>query len=239
MRDAEYNDRATAANYPAILGLLQSIHTAFEAAEAAVEKDSRERVVPRFLFVRSHSAYLAACRLAMSGQLVEAHAVLRVGIEHTWYGLHIARDPAPYARMEIWLRRNEGPDALARCKNEFTVANVRATHEQVDAGAAADVKALYELLIDYGAHPNQLGVLAAARNAADDGSRTYSVGILYPEELPVMFTLRLAAAVGVAALRVFRHIYPERFALVGLDATIQQLANRVDTDFRQYARAHG
>jgi hypothetical protein len=224
MRDAEYNCRATAANYPAVVDLLQSVQTAFEHAEEAASRAAAALLVPHFLFVRSHSAYLAGCRMAMSGQLVEAHAVLRTGLEQAWYGLHIAKDPLPPGRTDIWLRRNESAAAVARCKNEFTIANVRTTHQQLDAGTAADTRALYEALIDFGAHPNQLGVLSALRNAPDGAPHDYQVGILYPDELPVMFTLRFAAAVGVTALRVFRLVYPERFAIIGVDIEAERLA---------------
>lgn len=236
-RDAEFNNRATAANYPTVFALLQRVHAAFENAEAAVEKDGAARVVPRFLFVRTHSAYLAACRLGMSGQLTEAHAVLRVGLEEAWYGLHIAKDPAPFARAGVWLRRNEGAEALAQCKTEFTVKNVRETHEALDATAAADLKALYDNVIDFGAHPNQLGVLAAVRNSREENHVDYKVGILYPEQVPVLFTLRLAVAVGIGALKVFRLAYPERFALVGLDGEIEKLVTQLNGVFKAYASA--
>jgi hypothetical protein len=171
----------------------------------------------------------------MSGQLTETHAVLRAGIEQAWYALHIAKDPAPFARAELWLRRHESAGAAARCKTEFTVGNVRSTHEALDAPTAAQVQDLYERLIDLGAHPNQLGVLTAIRRSREENRRKYRVGILYPEKLPMMFTLRLAVAVGVGALKIFRLVYPERFALVGLDAEIDALVAQLDAVFKPYA----
>src|SRR6266498_1231001 len=79
---AEYNARATAANFPDVFGFLQQIHTCFEQIEEAIRNDSGvTRILPRLLFVRAHSGFLAACRLAMSGQLTEAQAVNRAAIE--------------------------------------------------------------------------------------------------------------------------------------------------------------
>src|SRR5688572_18074469 len=79
---AEYNDRASAANYPAVFELLRRTNAALEAAEGLVKRDSRAvLLIPRFLQIRVRSAFLGACRLALSGQLVEAHAVLRQAIE--------------------------------------------------------------------------------------------------------------------------------------------------------------
>lgn len=236
-RDAEFNDRASAANYPKVFALLRRTHAALEAAEAAFEKAGPATAVPRFLFVRSHAAYFAGCRLGMSGQLSEAHAVLRVGVEQGWYALHIAKDPAPYSRTEVWLRRNESPEALGRCKSEFTVKNVRGTHEALDAATAADLKALYDDLIDFGAHPNQLGVLAAARNAKEGAQADYKIGILYAEELSVLFTLRLAVAVALGTLKMVRLVYPERFAIMGLDTEIEKLVTELNTVFKPYAKA--
>lgn len=235
-RDAEINTRVTMAKYPDVYRLLQRLDQAFRTVEHAVEHDDAARVVPRFLFVRAHSAYLAACRLGMSGQLTEARAVLRVGLECAWYALHVAADPVPYQRVEVWLRRNDNAQATARCKAEFTVANVRATHETCDAETAADVRRFYDELIDFGAHPNQLGTLAAARCAQEGDD--YHIGILYPEELSVMFTLRQAVAVGVGALKIFRLVYPERFTIVGLDGEIDALVGQLNTVFRRYGR-HG
>jgi hypothetical protein len=237
-RDAELNDRATAAKYPAVFAFLQRVHATFETAESAVEKDDgAARVVPRFLFVRVHAAYLRACRLGMSGQVSEAHAVLRAGLEQAWYALHIAKDPDPLARAEVWLRRNESPEALNSCKADFTVRNVRKTHEALDAATAADLKALYDDVIDFGAHPNQLGVLAAVRSTREQDRVDYKVGVLYPEQAPVLFTLRLATAIAIGALKLFRLVYPERFALVGLDGELDKLIKQRSAVFKPYAGA--
>jgi len=235
LRDAEFNDRATAANYPKVFGLLRRAHAAFEAAEAAFEKDGAATGVPRFLFVRSHSAYLAACRLGMSGQLTEALAVLRVAIECAWYGLHIAKDPTPYTRTEIWLRRNESASTLATCNAEFTVKNVSETHKALDASTEAELRATYGGLIDFGAHPNQFGVLATTQKGGTQNKGDYKVGILYPSEVPVLFTLRQCVAVAARVLSMIGLVYPERFAIMGLDIETAKLSADVDAVFAPYA----
>ena len=38
-KDAEYNDRATAANYPEVFEFLKRIHTCFERIEDAINND--------------------------------------------------------------------------------------------------------------------------------------------------------------------------------------------------------
>jgi len=80
--EAEYNERVSSLNLATIYALLQRLHAAFQRVEETVEKDNREELlVSRFLMVRTHSAFLAAIRLAMSGQLSESYPVLRAAIE--------------------------------------------------------------------------------------------------------------------------------------------------------------
>src|SRR5258708_4204579 len=155
-KNAEYNDRATAANYPDVFAFLKRIHAGFERIEAAIENDGGAvRIVPRFLLVRTHSTFLGASRLAMSGQISEAQALNRTVIEQAWYALHIAKDPAGWPRAEIWLRRNESDAAENACKTEFTVAKVRHTHDSLDSDTAQSLHSLYKQTVNFGAQPNR------------------------------------------------------------------------------------
>ena len=236
-KDAEYNDRATAANFPVVFDLLKRVHGCFERVEEITSNDSgATRILSRFLLVRAHSTFLAACRLTMSGQIGEAHVLNRAAIEQAWYALHIAKDPEPWKRAEIWLRRNESADAKASCKAEFTVAKVRATHSSLDVGNAKDLSELYELTIDFGAHPNQMGVLGSIRRVEDAEKVVYNVGILAPNTLGVMAAIRMTIAIAIGVFRVFRVIYPERFAIVGLDGEIASLVAALNTVFKPFAK---
>jgi hypothetical protein len=68
--NAEYNDRATSLTYPGVYAFLQSTHEAFTAFEKIIEHDGDPaRLISRFLVVRAHASYLAAIRMAMSGEL--------------------------------------------------------------------------------------------------------------------------------------------------------------------------
>ena len=226
-RDAEYNTRVTALNLPAVYELLQRVHTLFKKFEDLIAKDSREEfLVPRFLMVRTHSAWLAGFRLAMSGQVSEAFAVLRSGVECTWDALHIAKDPKGTQRAEIWSRRNEDTIAKSRCKSEFTVTKLRQTHEALDPDTAADLHKIYEDLIDFGAHPNQFGVMMAMRKSGDDAQIDFSVGILHAEPLPMVLALRMAVGVALGALKTFQLVFPDRFMLTGIDMEVQNSDRR-------------
>jgi len=234
-KDAEYNDRVTALNYPKVFELLGRVHILFRQLEEAIEKDNRqEHLVVRFLVVRSHSSFLAAIRLAMSGQMSEAFPLLRSVIETTWYALHIAKDPKVTERSEIWLRRNDSEASKARCKSEFTVAKVKRTHEVLDAPTAKELHGIYENLIDFGAHPNQFGVMASMKKFESEKEIDFGVGILYPESLPVLFALRMAVGVAIGALKSFQLVFPERYTIVGIDLEVEKLISDTNTLFRSY-----
>jgi hypothetical protein len=233
--DAEHNDRVSSLNLPLVYTLLQRVHTTLQRCDETIEKDNRdELLVTRFLIVRTHSAFLASIRLAMSGQVFEAYPVLRAAIEQAWYALHIAKDPHPPKRAKLWLCRNDDVASKAACKSEFMVAKVRSTHESLDVATARQLQELYEDMIDFGGHPNQLGVLTSVSKLQEEKQITYRIGILHPGTVAQIFVLRMAAAVAVGALKIFQLVFPERFRIMGIDSEIHALVNEVNTVFKPY-----
>jgi len=232
---AEDNDRVTSLKFPSIYSLLQRVDAAFRRVEDAVEKHSRqELLVPRFLIVRTHSSFLASIRLAMSGQLPESYAVLRTSIEQAWYALHIAKDPHPPKRVTVWLCRNDDETSRSKCKNEFTLQNVRSTHESFDSVTAKQLHELYERMIDYGAHPNQQSLFLAMSQAETDEETNFTVGILWASPDSILLTVRMAVAVAVGALKVFQRVFPERYRLISLDEEIEALVGELNSAFKTY-----
>lgn len=232
---AEHNTRAGSHNLPEVYALVERVHQAFIRARDAVEKDNDEhRLIPRFLLVRAYSSCVASIRLSLGGQLYETHVVLRAEIEQAWYALHIAKDPGPPSRAETWLNRNEDAMALGRCKSEFSAASVRLTHERVDPGTARHLRTLYERMIDFGGHPNQLGLLSGLTKSDTGKTTTYNVPVLCVDTLPLTATLHALVAVAVGALKVFQVIFATRFQLVGLDAELADLVTGLNTVFKQY-----
>ena len=123
----------------------------------------------------------------------------------------------------------------SRCKSEFTVAKVRGTHETLDANTARTLQEMYENLIDFGAHPNQFGVMTSMSKSETEKQVNFSVGILYPQPLPVVFSLRMATGVAIGALKAFQLVFPERFALTGIDQGIERLVAEANSVFKSYA----
>ena len=131
--------------------------------------------------------------------------------------------------------RNDDEASKAKCRKKFTVANVRSTHERIDFEGAKQLQNLYELMIDFGAHPNQLGLMTSLRKSETNDQINFQVGILFPDTLPVLSTLRMAVAVAVGGLKVSQLILPERFKLLQLDAEIDTLIRELNTAFKAYA----
>ncbi len=67
-----------------------------------------------------------------------------------------------------------------------------------------------------------------------EGSVNFSVGILDARLSTIIFTLITAVKVAINALKTFQLVFPERFALVGIDEEIKQLMTQANTIFKAY-----
>ena len=236
--EAQFNERVSALNYSGPFTFLQRLHATYLKSCDAIEKGANEdSLLPGVLMIRAHSACLAGTRLALSGQGPEAHSVLRTAIEQAWYALHIAEDPTPFARADVWLRRDEGEEAKTRCKHEFSAGRVRRTHEKRDPVSARQAHELYKRTIDYGAHPNHFGVLAVMKRQEGSHSTTFLSALLAPDQLNTVFALQSAAHVGLAGLGVFRLVFPSRLELAGVDLEIESLRRDIDAVFKPFAQS--
>jgi hypothetical protein len=232
LSNAQWNERATAVNVRDLYALLQRVNGAFEQVTAITEKESNEHLLPtRLLMARAHAAWLAAVRLGMSGQVVETYPLVRVVVENAWYALHLAKDPAPPARAEVWLRRSDDATAESRCATEFSVKNVRTTHAAPDATNERAFHDVYKRTIAFGGHPNERGVLSATTRTDTGGTYTYAVAQLTDKPLLIAAALKAAIEAAVGALRTFRLVFPERFAIMGLDRDIEKLVDEHNAVF--------
>ena len=114
--------------------------------------------------------------------------------------------------------------------------NVRSTHESLDLVSAKQLHELYETMIDYGAHPNQMSLFVAMSESETEKETTFKVGILFPELVPIVATLRMAVAVAVGSLKVFQRVFPERFRIMSLDTEIEALVVELNSAFKTYVQ---
>jgi len=240
MSEADHNARVTALRWPDVYEVQQRAAALLERIGEILELDPDDAnlLVPRTLVIRSRSAILGAMRSAMSGQAVEAQPVLRQAIENAWYALHVARDPAPPTRAQIWWDRDVSEEAIRACRAEFTVANVRQTHEALDADTVAAMKKLYDDTITHGGHPNERGVASSLRiDRSRPGVVRLGVGILHPGTAIAMGTLKAAVDVTVGVAKTVGLIYSFRFRFMEVDDQINRLAQHSAAVFPKYAEA--
>src|SRR5262249_43261329 len=214
-----------------VYALLQRMHVTFQRVAEITERENNPDLLPtRFLMARAHAAWLAAVRLALSGQTVEAYPLVRVVVENAWYALHLAKDPNAPTRAKIWLCRDDDAAAEKRCATEFSITNVRATHAAVDAVTEATAHTIYKSTIQFGGHPNERGVLVATIRTSEG----FGAVVLTDNPRLVATTLKTAVEAGVVALKTFELVFPERFKIMGIDGEIAALVGGLNTVFKQY-----
>jgi hypothetical protein len=119
IQDTTENTYVTFDNLKEWYNRLKGIHEAF--SKVAENMDRTRDFIASFFLFRSHSAYLAGVKLALSGQIPEAYMVLRGTLECALYGLYVARKASV---REIWLRRDEDEEAKKKVRQEFKVGNI-------------------------------------------------------------------------------------------------------------------
>ncbi len=217
--EAGKNTFATFVRGPESFDWLVDIDSTFRKAASYLNK-LKDMLVPMFL-LRSHSCFLAGVRLALSTQVYEVNPVIRSGLEAALYGLLVAKKPD---LQRVWLDRNQSPESLTVMKQEFTIGACFRLLETEDPRRHEAFRGLYGRTIDFGAHPNPLGVLSNVEFRSDEDGVHISTHYLTDDKDRIKYALKVTAEVGVAALWIFRLAIPERFEIMGLDEKIEELA---------------
>ena len=175
--------------------------------------DNTDQTAPALFFYRAHAAYRAAVGLAMAGQIVEVFAVLRNCLEQGLYAYFIFKSPDRY---DVWSERHESPEALKAVRRLFVVTDMLATvaADHPDDGIVA--RALYEAMIDWGAHPNTHGLMQAVDLEHAAGSVEIITQYLHPDTEQHDGALKDTARVGACVLAIFGRIFEPRFTILRL-----------------------
>jgi hypothetical protein len=202
-------------------GLLVAFDQVF--VSAADHLNESQHWLEGVFLLRAHSAFRAGVRLAGSGQIPETYMVLRGSLELALYALFLAGDPE---RERRWLTRSDTPENRKHARKEFTAGAMLRHAELKSARIGTAARALYEQLIDYGGHPNDLGLAATA--SMEETETKYRVETTYiaPDGLAARLALKTAARVALCALWIFGLIFSERFALLGLLDQLEKLSSQ-------------
>lgn len=196
--------------------LLSRIDQLFRKAVAHL--DNTPDWMPLVFLLRSHSAFLGAVRLAMSGQLAEAYAVLRGALESALYGLHIARHPE---LARIWLERNESPERRQEVRTTFSAGRLLTALDKENRRVGSAARTLYERTIGYGGHPNEQAIVQSLQVDHEGTKRRIQLNYLTVENTAHCLCLKTVAQVGTCILEIFRLVFSERFDLIGLSVELQ------------------
>jgi len=176
------------------------------------------------LLLRSHSAYRAATRLAMSGEASETFPLLRACLEYALYAVHINRNQG-YG--EIWLRRHDDEAALAEARRTFQHVTVMETLKSVDERLAQHIKALYERAIDFGAHPNERAMTGSMTITEVSDGKVFAAVYLHGDRLVLSHILKTTAQVGLGALLMLSIVFRDRFRLLAIDMNLDRLKTKL------------
>lgn len=215
---ARSNEFATFANLPGEVERLSDIDLGYRKAIAGLNHS--EDWFASFFLLRTHSNYLAACRLCWSAQIPESYAILRSCLENAVYGLYLAKRPE---LCETWLRRHDDAASRQKARDEFKIGAMLKLVIEVDAKEGAVVKSLYERTIDSGAHPNELAVMQTLQVNESADKIEFKCIYLDQDSVALRTALTTTAQIGVCALSLFRVIYPERFDIMGVTDLLRHL----------------
>lgn len=196
--------------------LLRDVHVAFNSFAQNMERTPD--LLPSFFFARSHSAYLAGVRLALSGQVPEAYMVLRGALECALYGLYIARKSSV---GEIWLRRDEDETAKKKVQQEFKIFNLFPVLASENHNLRIIAGDLYERTIEYGGHPNQQAFLSVMKQQSSDSKITFQSAYMIGNEPALQFCLKSCAHIGTCSLSIFQLVFRERFDFLGISQKLE------------------
>jgi hypothetical protein len=214
---AEHNTLATAANLPQQWARLSAIDSLFQSAGENLN-ESPSWFAGVFL-IRAHSAYRAAVRLSTSGQLPEAYAVMRLSLECALYARFLEDD---LERQQRWLQRSDTAENRKVFRNEFTTRALFDALKFHDSWLGGYAGRLYQFLIDYGAHPNDLGLASVSSLQADADRIRVETSQLQASGEVFDGCLLTNARVGVTVLSTFETIFRHRFALLGITQALQR-----------------
>ena len=150
----------------------------------------------------------------MAGQTYETYPLLRSCLECAAYGLHIGDNDT---RTIIWLNRHDDDDSKKIMRSEFKNEKLKATISSVnDSVFSKAFELLYEKTIDYGGHPNQLGLHTGQSVIEEDAQTEFRTIFLDGDGDQLDSALNTTGLVGIWSLYAFQHVYPARFELLGV-----------------------
>ena len=176
--------------------------------------------VEALMLVNACCAYRSAVQLAMEAKSCETYALIRSCLEYALVGTYMHKHPG---LIEVWMKRGETPDNRKAVRKAFQTGAMLTNLDGINNAVGERVRNLYELSIDYGAHPNEQGFFGRLTMDKKDNGDVHFQVVMSGNAKLVPLILKNAAQSGIIALEAFRLIYKERFDIMGLSAQMDAL----------------
>lgn len=210
------NSVGVVGNNNVIAARLSTIDSIFEITHQNLKPSTWTQLVPSLLMLRSFSAFRASVMVALSLP-ADSFPLQRLCLESAGYARLMFSTPE---LGKVWLKRDEDPQ---RVRTQFTNRSVRAAIATDDKQLATIYQELYERTIDFGAHPNEKGVLTNVIKESL-GTDALQFWMLAGDGPPLQHALRTCAQVGICSLKVFNLIFSEQFKSHNFNENIDRVA---------------
>jgi hypothetical protein len=215
---AHRNQCGNRARFPEPYRLIERVDDCFvRGAENLIDP---KPAITGLLFLRSQYAYKAAAGTSLSGQVAESFPMMRSCLEYAGYALVIKDAPS---LQQVFLNRHVDDASKREQRAEFTIGKTIAVIGKFDAMLATIFKGFYDRTIDFGAHPNPVGMLTTLKMEKSEGGGTMVIDALTIEPEPLLHAMKTTAQVGLTALFVFQHIFKAKFDLLGISEEMDTL----------------
>jgi hypothetical protein len=174
------------------------------------------------MLVSAHAAFRAAAEFALQGRTCESMVLMRSCLEYAMYGVHFHRHQE---LIEIWAHRGDGHEQKKAVRKHFKTFEMLDGITAINNAIGGRAKHLYELTIDMGAHPNEVGFFGrlSITDAPGDDGKLFQVKYLQGGEPAQLHALKTAAQIGVCTLECFWLIYRQRYDILSVKASIDAL----------------
>lgn len=152
------------------------------------------------LALQSQAIFLAAIRIAISGHPAAIHSSLRTALECASYALLIAQGKP--ATETVWENRHKDQETLKKHRKSFGPAVELAAAEvgKHQADLQEYIKALYNVCIDFGAHPNPRGLDPHVKNDRGESESEYDFVCLYRWSTQVNIGMLFCVEIGIGLI---------------------------------------
>jgi hypothetical protein len=195
---------------------------AIDAQFVRIIKDwlNPENEIGASLLVRCLSAFRVAAGLAMAAQAVETYVQCRAMLENAAYAAHIHRDAS---LGTVWLNRHQDAASMKAQKEAFSHGKVVESVKGANDHAGQRFEELYQLTIDFGAHPNERSVTGNMKVVEEPDRRTVLSIMQHEDGVPLDLALKTVARCGLVSLEMLQIVFNPRFELLGINAAILKL----------------